>query len=359
MEYPSALPYDIYDDCADQADKTWILKDLIALGEDSTWFGPPGSLKSALLLDMAVSIGFRKAWRGHEYHCKKCYDDPYDEPRGTVYFALERADLVKNRIGAYKMRDPFPLPIAVVSEKLDLLDPDCVFQVRDTVWDFEKKWGCPVGLIIIDTFSKAIANGDEDKAQTQNIAANNLIEIHGYLSGVHIATIGHTGKNPNAGERGSNARLGHVDLAVQISGDKVRTAKVVKANDQPERQIASFEAEQITVSGKRKDGTDRTPYTTAILAAHTPAMPPKPHSRPSAKQAQALDALKRAIAERGQDGGVHAEYWKEELTKVGRIKADDKNDRTTFRRIQDSVSQHISELDGIVRIVPQPPPSPL
>jgi hypothetical protein len=79
----------------------------------------------------------------------------------------------------------------------------------------------------------------------------------------------------------------------------------------------------------------------------------------SAKQTQALDALKRVIATHGQDGAVHVDYWKQELAKAGRIKADDKNDRTTFRRIQDSVSQQIIEVNGFVQIVAQPAPPPL
>jgi hypothetical protein len=347
-EFKNALHFTVYDDCAEEAGKTWIYKDLIALGEDSTWFGPPGSLKSALLLDVAVSMAFRRDWRGHKY---EYYDDPYQEPRGTVYFALERADLVKNRIGAYKMRDPFPLPIAIVSSPIDLLDPACVDQIVDTVLEFEDRSQCPVGLIVIDTFSKAIANGDEDKAQTQNIAAKHLREVHDQLS-VHIATIGHTGKNPSAGERGSNARLGHVDVAIQISGDKVRTATVVKANDQPERPIASFDVEQVTVTRKWKDGTDREPYTTAILAADTPAKEARTEAfKPTLKQTQALDALTRAIAARGQDGGVQVDYWKEELTKAGLLKSDAKNPWQPFKRIKESLTLRIIEADGIVRLV--------
>jgi len=353
--YPNALDFDLFDDCAESAAKPYILKNLIALHEDSSWYGPPGSLKSSLLLDMAVSIALRRDWRGHEY---VTWEDGSAEPRASVYFALERADLVRNRIGAYKMRDnPVPLPIAVVSEIINLLDPACVDQIVATVLEVEKRTRISVGLIIIDTFSKAIASGDEDKAQTQNTAAANLTRIHERLS-VHIATIGHTGKNPNAGERGSNARLGHVDLAVQISGDKVRTAAVVKANDQPERPIASFQMEEVTVLRKWSDGTDREPYTTAILAAATPAA--EAHTaasqRTTGKQTQAIDALKQAIAERGQDGAIHADCWKEQLTRDGLIKAEDRNPRATFARIRKGLSQHIiAELNGMVRVKPECP----
>jgi hypothetical protein len=356
----NALHFEMFDDCAKSAGKTWLLKGLIALGEDSSWFGPPGSLKSSLLLDMAFSIALRRDWRGHEYNLEDDENNAGREPRASIYFALERADLVRDRIGAYKARDkPIPLPIALVPKIINLLDPACVDEVVDTVWKMEEVTKVPVGLLIFDTFSKSIASGDEDKAQTQNLAAANLTRIHEMLD-VHIATIGHTGKNPNAGERGSNARLGHVDLAVQISGDKVRTATVVKANDQAERPIASFEMEEVTVLRKWDDGTDREPYTTAILAAHTPATEARPAAsqRNTGKQAQVLEALKRAIAERGQDGAVHVDYWKEELTRDGLLKRNAKNPWQPFKRLKDAVANHINETGGLIRIIPSLPPHP-
>ncbi|WP_338832285.1 AAA family ATPase [Bradyrhizobium sp. 27S5] len=361
-DYPNAFSYDTFDECAENAEKIWILKNAIALGEDSTWFGPPGCGKSALLLDMAFHIANRRYhWQWHEFMYNE--EDPSREPRATVYFASERANLTHNRMGAYKTRyNPVPLPIAVVSETINLLDPACADQVVNTVLKFEGYTGCRVGLIIIDTFAKAIAagNGDEDKALHQNMAATTLKRIHDRID-VHIATIGHTGKNAAAGERGSNARLGHVDLAVQVAEKgKVRTATVVKANDQPEGLIAAFQMEEVTVRRKWEDGTDREPYTTSILAPYDPDIF-KREARPAVskpttgKQARALDALTRAIAERGQDGAVHLEFWKEELTRDGLIKRNDSNPRATFSRIRKSVQHLIEEPDdGQVRLKPEP-----
>jgi hypothetical protein len=104
-------------------------------------------------------------------------------------------------------------------------------------------------------------------------------------------------------------------------------------------------------------------FTVSILARYQEAAPTATEARTavsklSPKEAKALDALKRAIAERGQEGGVHADYWKEELTKVGLLKADAKNPWQPFKRIKDSLCQRISEADGIVRIQIPPPPFP-
>lgn len=378
------LRFRTFEDCLTEQPKDWLIEGALAFREDSTFFGPPGSLKSALLTDIAVHVATGRDWRGHPFsRGVDTDDDPEDakinESRGVVYFALERAGLTRRRLSAYAKRDNLPadLPIAVVDELINLLDPVCVDQVADTIQQFEIDARCCVGLVIFDTFAKAIAAGmgDEDKALHQNMAAANLKRIRERCYGkFHIATIGHSGKNPAAGERGSNARLGHVDLAVQISGDPVRTAKVVKGNDQPEGDLASFEMEEVTlirpglvVPGRGRGGADLVippePWKVAILAASTPAAAPRTAvSRPpTGKHTQALDALKRAIAERGQGGAVHADYWKEELTKAGRIKPNDSNPRATFKRIRDALSQQIIEVDGLVRIIPQPgqlPPPP-
>jgi hypothetical protein len=362
----NALKFQTFEDCMTEEPKDWLIEGVIALDEDSSWFGPPGSLKSALLTDIMVHAASGRDWRGHKFNRDE-NSEPEDarsaEYRGVVYFALERASLTRRRLAAYAARDGLPpdLPIAVVSDTIDLLDPACVGIVADAIARFEDEANCIVGLVICDTFSKAVAagGGDEDKAQTQNIAASNLKKIREASCGrFHIATIGHTGKKAAAGERGSNAKLGHVDLAVQISGDKVRTATIVKGNDQPEGALALFEMEEITViqsgaifPGRGPGGGDLVfepkPWTVAILAAATPAK--------EARLVQALDALKRAIAARGQDGAVNPDCWKEELARAGLIKADDKNPRATFKRIRDGIAQQIFvEPNGLVRIIPQP-----
>jgi hypothetical protein len=189
------------------------------------------------------------------------------------------------------------------------------------------------------------------------MAAANLAKIHEYLD-VHIATIGHTGKNEKAGERGSNAREGHVDLQVQMSGnDNLRTAKIVKANDQTKRPVASFRMEEVTV-----DRPDREPYTTRIVKPATAAVNAHPAASraPTGKHAQALDALRRVIATHGQDGAVHPDYWKEELSKARLLNPNAKNPWQPFKRIKDALAKYVIESeDGLVSILPITPLHPL
>ena len=250
---PLALTY--FADCKKSISKRWILKNLLAYGETSGWVGPPGSGKSALLTEIAVHCASVKAWRGHKAK----------GPCGVLVIALERADLYRRRLSAYELRDQVhDLPIAVASTIVDVLDPNCVDLIAATAREAERQFGCGVGLIVIDTYAKAIAanGGDEDKARDQNRAAANLTRLHACID-VHVALVGHTGKDERRGARGSNAQEGHVDLMAQIGGEAVKEVEVTMANDLPVGPVTQFTIQSFEL-GRDEDGE---PIETGIISA--------------------------------------------------------------------------------------------
>jgi hypothetical protein len=241
-----------------QAQKLWLIRNVIAWGEVSSWIGKPGGGKSALLADVSVHGAHSPYWRGYRV----------PQPFGTVYFALERADLVKRRLAAYRLRDGLPddLPIAVAGQIIDLLAPASVDAIVDAICRARDGFGGrDVGLAIIDTRAKGIAagGGDEDRARDQNRAAANLRQVI-ERTGVHIASIGHLGKSPERGERGSNATQGDVDVEVTISGDTIRTADVTKANDQPLGRLTGYNLEPYEFAAD-PDNEDGQPYRAFIV----------------------------------------------------------------------------------------------
>jgi hypothetical protein len=253
------IPLDFYEDFDKAVPKKWIIKGVIAKGETSSWVGPPGSGKSALLTNLVshategiATATAAREWRG--YRLK--------ERAGVVYFALERGQLVKRRLIA--ANGPPKLPIAVASHVINLLDPACVPVIVETIRTAEAHFGCPVGMIVVDTFNKGIAagGGDEDKAKDQNTTFANLRRVH-ELVPVHIALIGHTGKDESRGARGSSAHPGDVDMMVQISvsGD-TRTAIITKINDGMEGVLTRFKLRPV-ILGQDEDGD---PITTAIVS---------------------------------------------------------------------------------------------
>jgi hypothetical protein len=334
----SALKLTYFDDCGAFAAKRWILKGIIARGETSAWVAPPGAGKSALLTEISVHSSAQIDWRGHRAK----------EACGVVIFALERGDLFKRRLQVYRQRDGLHgLPIAVADAVIDLLNPNCVETIVSTVREAEQRFGCSVGLIGIDTYAKGIAanGGDEDKARDQNRAAANLRNVHARLD-VHIALVGHTGKDETRGARGSNAHLGDVDVMVQISGDTIKVALVVKGNDQPERAIAEFRLEAFEL-GRDEDGD---PITTSIVSTEH-FDPATSAARPKSKKDKlpplpkaALHALFECIADKPVPTptdphvsagvtGVTLDQWRDHLLKIALINAEG-NYREQFKRIR-------------------------
>src|SRR3954470_731877 len=70
--------------------KRWLIKGIFARGESSAWIAPPGGMKSALLASAAIHLSAGLDWFSHRNK----------ETAGVVYFALERADLVRRRLQA-------------------------------------------------------------------------------------------------------------------------------------------------------------------------------------------------------------------------------------------------------------------
>jgi len=136
----------------------------------------------------------------------------------------------------------------------DMVDPRNAKRIAATIHEAEEALGVPIGLAIFDTFAKLIAaaGGNENDAKDQGMVFANLQRVKN-VTGVHLAIIGHTGKDVSRGMRGSNAALGDVDLMVEISGDIVRTATVTKANDAPEGPLFSFKSE-VHEFGTDEDG---------------------------------------------------------------------------------------------------------
>jgi hypothetical protein len=259
-----------FGDCAAFVHKRWIMKGLIARGETSAWIAPPGAGKSAIMLDLAIHCAGRIDWRGHRAK----------DACGVLVLALERADLCKRRLYAHSVRDKNlgNLPIAIHGGIIDLMNPACVDTIVELVREAEQHFECRVGLIVIDTDNKGIAagGGDEDKARDRNRAAANMRRVQELID-VHIALIGHTGKDETRGARGSNAHLGDVDVMVQISGEAIKVAEVTKANDRPDGALTQFRLELIDLGNDEDEDEIRVAIvsTEAIAAPAPKASEPK------------------------------------------------------------------------------------
>jgi len=272
----------------------WIVKGVFARGHNSYTFGPPGCGKSALLSSAATYLGAAVDWHGFKIKQKSA----------TVYFALERGALVQKRIWAECERERFgAVPIAVASGMLNVLDPCSVETIVGTILRAEDDMGAEVGLMILDTFGKAIAagGGDENSARDQNVAWGHLRVVHEAMArwhGIHIAAIGHTGKDESRGARGSNAADGDNDVSLQIKNEThTKSVAIYKANELPTGPLMQFRMEP-QASGQVDDDDD--PIDIWIVAPDQlgPAAETK-------KENKTLRRFRAAFDEVAQSAGQH------------------------------------------------------
>lgn len=339
--HPKALPFRLPGEMTAEP-KPWLIKDAIASGETSTIIGAPGAAKSALALDLAVSLQGYGTWRGKAVK-SRC---------AVAYFALERAALCERRIAAYKLRGDLSddMPLAIVNGIVDLINPRGIDIVLDTVAAIEDRCTLPVEYIVFDTYSKAIAagGGDENLARDQNKCCANLRLIHSKVA-AHIACVGHTGKDPSRGERGSNAKLADVDAEITVTATDlgIRNAVITKANDQDGGPFTSFALERVEL-GVDDDGE---PYATYIvdrqLNPETASSSPGPRLSP--RQQVAFDALIEVVNRKGRPPPVDfpatkvgfvvsRQDWLEELLHRAIIPAQGTNPHARFSEVATGLS---------------------
>jgi len=337
------LPLTYFDDLTDQpAPKPWVIKNVLARGELSSWIAPPGKGKSALFTEIAIHVAAGKNWRG--YRVK--------QRTGVIIFAFERADLTKRRLIAHRRRDGLgKLPITVCSKIINMLDPACVDVILATIREAEQHMGCEIGLAMFDTYAKGIAagEGDEDKARDQNKVHANLRRLFELGCNMHIAGVGHTGKDESRGERGSNARLGDIDMQAQIGGVDIKVVTVTKANDQPEGELTAFKLEPFDFE-LDEDGDPFQVYIVSAETVVTEVVFESKRQKLSDKQVLALRALTEAVLTSGQNPPpsyglpqgikvVTLKDWQEELCRSNVLDREDRMAKTRFKELRDSLDK--------------------
>jgi hypothetical protein len=285
----AARPLVHYADFTKAIDLEWIVKGIIARGHNSYLFGPPGCGKSA----MAGSITTYVAAGAPDWHGFKV-----KSPCACLYIPLERAELVQKRIWTESEREGFGrLPIAVSPGVIGLMNPDCVKTMVGTILRAEDELNKEVGFIVLDTFGKAIAagGGDENQARDQNLAWGHLRLVHEAMArwhGIHIACLGHTGKDENRGARGSNAADGDNDISLQIrSEEHAKSVTIHKANEMPTGPLLQFRMEPRDTGMVDDDGE---PVEVWIVSADDIA-PAEPAERQTKSQRKFRDALGEAM----------------------------------------------------------------
>lgn len=179
-------------------------------------FGPSGSGKSFLTLDMAVHLAAGKDWAG--FKCKQKMAVLYVCTESGSSFG-KRAEAARTRIGVEAGTNLKECPFAYYPAHVDLLNSkDHIKLIQKLVDDLERMSDHKCGLVIVDTLSAAFGGGNENSEDMTKFV-NNMAEIK-FSKKVAVLVVHHTGKDESAGARGHSSLKGNIDTEIQVRSEK-------------------------------------------------------------------------------------------------------------------------------------------
>lgn len=333
---------------------SWLVKGLLVDGGLSALFGPPGTSKTFVALDLALSIAHGRDWFGRKVRSG-----------GVVYVSGEGGGGMRLRMKAWRQEKGAhsvntlgdPVPFALVPSSVNLFDDDeGALTLIDDIRTLAGQMVTPPRLIVLDTLSRMIGSGDEDKARDINVVVQRAERIQ-RDTGAHVLVVHHSGKDRDRGMRGSNALLGAVDAAIEITRHESGACegKIAKVKDGGDIEPFRYSLRQ-SVLGQDEDGED----ITSCVIEPTDASPGEAKARPRLTDPEriALEALRTVIIERGQPspGGdiPHAvtvariDDWRREAYRRGLTDADtDEARKKAFQRVRHSLQvKHLIGISG-------------
>ncbi len=268
----------------------WLVPGVLPKAEICSIFGESGAGKSFFVLSMAVALSAGVHWWGKAL-----------VKRRVVYVAAEGAVGVQLRVRAirtqYQLEDAH-VGLFVIPAQPNLLQ---VEDVKKLISDI-KTLG-QVDVVIIDTIAQVTPGANENSSEDMGRALAHCKTLHKTLSAT-IVLVGHSGKNPSAGQRGWSGIKGALDAQIEVTRTATyRAATIAKLKDgKGEGEKYMFKLSEIVVDFE----PDSSPITSCVV---------EPIVTPEAKAAfeAAAAAAKRANSGRPKAQGKWARIVMEAL----------------------------------------------
>ncbi len=294
----------------------WRVKGVIPERGIAAVYGPSGSGKSFLVMDMAISIADGAKWFG--YRVKPC---------PVVYVCLEGEAGLSVRLVAYQSKGSISREMEFIAQPVNLLDNK---DLRDLVTAIKANQ-LEQGVVIIDTLNRAVPGMDENSSVDMGQAINACKLIQQGLGGL-VLLVHHSGKDATKGMRGHSSLHAALDAAIEVkrSGDD-REWSVAKAKDGADGKAHPFMLE-VVVIGEDEDGD---PITSCVIRPSAGAgVKAKPLTQ---IQQVGMDAFMAAASANigGADQSVHArlDQWRDEFYRQSTADNTDSKARS-FHRVR-------------------------
>lgn len=209
----------------------WRVQGVLPTTGLATIFGPSGSGKSFLLLDLMAAIAEGREWFTHK-----------TTPCRILCLVLEGKAGFLHRIRAWEKYNGRPYP-----DKVSFMMDDFGLNASDDVTDLEAAIQSADGfdLILIDTLNRAAPNADENSsaAISQLISASGKLQAA--ISGL-VILVHHTGKDESRGLRGHSSLFAAMDGAIEVKRKgEDRGWRLLKSKDGRDGAEYSFKLTEV------------------------------------------------------------------------------------------------------------------
>ncbi len=300
----------------------WRIKGVFPERGIAAIFGPSGSAKSFLALDMACSISRGTPWFSHR-----------TKPCPVVYVCLEGEAGLANRLAAYRSTAPIGRQVNFVTQSIDFLKQKDVSDLVHAIIAYRANGG----VVIIDTLNRATPGMDENSSADMGLAVEAAKQIQLAIAGL-VVLVHHTGKDATKGMRGHSSLFAALDAAIEVkrNGD-VREWCVAKAKDGEDGKSNPFSLDVVELH-KDEDGES---VSSCVIRATERARGQtiKPLT-PS--QQMGMDTFFAAAAEtignHGHGPHAHLNQWRERFYRTSTAETPG-GKRSLFNRVRNELVQ--------------------
>ena len=216
----------------------WIIKNLLPSHGTAVVYGPSGSGKSFLVLDLLQSIAAGAEWFGQKV--KQC---------SVTYIALEGEAGIAGRMEAYRTKHGSTSSnIRYMVQPFNLLDADDINDLAEAI-----QAAGTGGVVVLDTMSRATPGVDENDSKSMSIVIATAKLLQDLIGGL-VLLVHHTGKDASKGLRGHSSLYAALDCAIEVkrNGD-LREWRIAKSKDGEDGASHPFKLE-VVLLGQDNDG---------------------------------------------------------------------------------------------------------
>lgn len=306
---PQLLNIEAWDTIKDEPVR-WIIDNVLPEKGFAALYGPPGSYKSFIALDIAEAVATGRNWMGNQV----------TSSGAVLYIAGEGHGGIGARIKACKINHQTKdgAQIYVIRYQLNLRssadDFNLLMESIDALLD---RTGIELRLVQIDTLARAFGGGNENDSQDMGAFIHNCGRLQRKLD-CALMVLHHSGKDATKGLRGHSSLLGAVDTQLElqklvtddlkegVAGTGILT--ISKQKDGQDNLKFGFEMVQININQGENQGLGLDENISLavreqqemINEQHKPTKKPPSRKGAGPNQTVAMDALHKAIKEFGE-----------------------------------------------------------